>query len=441
MRRNAECSEFTVVLRNEQMKKLFCLFGVLSHKRNATSVEASLIALTFVCLPLFEAPKNLLSIFFVLVWISQSVRRRSLGEPCPFNAPILGLALILWIAPFFSSYSDPINVLNSAPRWTILAIFVMLVARLNYTRTQLWIVFSALMFGGVVAVVESFWVWHINGKPYPEFRSVGHVNHSSMYSLIPLAVGIAALYMRERWLCALGAIAILSTMAFLPPTRSIVGGIAIISVLSVGISIVAVSKWSWRGLFVSTACGAFVVMVALLTPPAEDFRTEFVALVTGDNVFSGRDKILNSALAVWDQHPILGAGWFSFGAATSEEAVRAALEADGVTYDPNLYWHFPHGHNLWTTMLIERGLAGIVFVNILLFLYFKTFLPIAFSREHLDPTDRGAAIAALLVVVGFVVAGLGNTTMMNEHGHAGMAVIAVSYGYLRGREILMHKLR
>jgi O-antigen ligase len=158
--------------------------------------------------------------------------------------------------------------------------------------------------------------------------------------------------------------------------------------------------------------------------------------VTGDNFFSGRDKILNSALAVWDQHPLIGTGWFSFGTATSEEAVRAALEADGIDYDPNVYWHLAHGHNLWTTMLIERGLVGVALVTIMLFLYFRTFLPIALSREQLDPGDRGAAVGALLVAVGFAVAGLGNTTMMNEHGHAGMAFIAVVYGHLRGRGII-----
>ncbi|WP_449323384.1 hypothetical protein [Rhodophyticola sp. SM2404] len=116
--------------------------------------------------------------------------------------------------------------------------------------------------------------------------------------------------------------------------------------------------------------------------------------------------------------------------------MRAALEADGIAYDLNVYWHHAHGHNLWTTMLIERGLVGFAMVTILLFLYFRTFLPIALSREQLDPVDRGAALGALLVAVGFAVAGLGNTAMMNEHGHSGMAFIAVAYGYLRGRGII-----
>ncbi|MCR9069586.1 MAG: hypothetical protein NXH79_12150 [Rhodobacteraceae bacterium] len=87
-------------------------------------------------------------------------------------------------------------------------------------------------------------------------------------------------------------------------------------------------------------------------------------------------------------------------------------------------------------MLIERGLVGIVFVTLLLFLYFRAFLPIVLSRDQHDPVDRGIAVGGLLVAVGFAVAGLGNTTMMNEHGQAGMAFIAVAYGYMRGRGFL-----
>ncbi len=68
-----------------------------------------------------------------------------------------------------------------------------------------------------------------------------------------------------------------------------------------------------------------------------------------------------------------------------------------------------------------------------LFLYFRVFLPIVLSREEHDPVDRGIAVGGLLVALGFAVAGLGNTTMMNEHGQAGMAFIAFVYGYLRGR--------
>ncbi|MBF9055268.1 hypothetical protein HKCCA1065_01430 [Rhodobacterales bacterium HKCCA1065] len=404
--------------------------------RAATTLEIALIALVLFCLPLFEAPKNVFSALFLIAWVVVAIRGRSLGRGSPFDVPIAGLAAILWVAPLFSQFGDTITPVNSAPRWTLLALFVLAASRLDCSRGQLITMLAALMAGGVAAVAESFWAWSLNGKHYPEFRSVGHVNHSSMYSLIPLATGIGALYLREWWLKAFGMAAIVSALAFLPPSKSLVGGVAIAAILVAGLGVWAVRRWSLTGLVLAVCAAVVVVAGALATPPAAGLRGELVARVTGDDIFSHRDKILNSALAVWDRHPLTGTGWFSFGLATSEEEVRAAVAADGLEYDPTQYAHLPHGHNLWTTMLIERGLLGVGLVTALLLFYFWTFMSLALSRDQLDPSERGAAVAALLVAVGFAVAGLGNTTMMNEHGHAGMALIAVCYGYLRGRGLL-----
>ncbi|WP_416916205.1 MAG: O-antigen ligase family protein [Roseicyclus sp.] len=405
-------------------------------QRSASLAEVTFLSLALFCLPLFEAPKNIFSALFLVAWVIQALRTRSLGANCAFNWPILGLVAVLWLAPLFSAFGDTITSLNSAPRWTLLALFVIAAARLDYSRPQMLLIWAALLFGGVWAVVESFWVWSSNGKEYPEFRSVGHVNHSSMYTLVPLAAGLGALYLQSRWMQVLGLLAVASSLAFLPPSKSLVGGVAITSVLIVAISVYAVRRWSLRGLLMAIAAGVIIVAGVIMTPPAADLRAELAFRVGSDNIFAGRDRILNSALAVWDRHPILGAGWFSFGPATSEEVVRAALEVDGLEYDPNVYWHYGHGHNLWTTMLIERGLVGLVLVTLLLFLYFRTFLPIVLSRDLNDRFDRGIALGGLLVAVGFAVAGLGNTTMMNEHGQAGMAFIAIAYGYLRGRGLL-----
>ncbi|WP_340260990.1 O-antigen ligase family protein [Roseobacter sp. HKCCA0882] len=416
------------------MLKIFNQFiANLGAGRKASLAEVLLIGLSLFCLPLFEAPKNVFSILFLIAWLFCAVRSRSVGGSSPFGLVIFGLMAVLWVSPIFSEFKDLITPLNSAPRWTLLALFVLLTARLDYSRDQLLFLWAAALLGGIVAVFESFWAWHLNGKPYPEFRSVGHVNHSSMYSLVLLAVGIGSLYVAVRWLNLLGLLAIVATVSFLPPSKSLVGGVAIAAILliaSVNLSIAM--NWSRRTFLMSLLTAILAISAVLLLPPAEGFRSELVARVTGDNLFSGRDKILNSALAVWDQHPILGTGWFSFGAATSEANVRAVLDANGINYDGTFYWHFPHGHNLWTTILIERGLVGLFLITILLFLYFKTFMPIAFTHEKIDPLDRGVSSAAFLVAVGFTVAGLGNTTMMNEHGHAGMAFIAIAYGYLRG---------
>ena len=407
----------------------------LFSARSATPLEVGLISLVLFCLPLFEAPKNVFSLVFLVAWGARAIRLGSLGRASPFDLPIAGLAIILWIAPLFSDFGETITALSSAPRWTLLALFVLAVSRLDYTRVQISFPLVALMIGGIVAVSESIWVWILNGQEYPEFRSVGHVNHSSMYSLIPLAVGICALQMSERWVQAFGAAAIMSTMIFLPPSKSLVGFMSVTAICSLGLGVWGWQRSSLRGLLLF-CCAVVVVAGVLVTPAAKDLRAEIALRVHGNYTFAGRDRILNSALAVWDRHPLIGTGWFSFGLVTSEEEVRVALVEKGLEYDPNFYLHMPHGHGLWTTMLVERGLLGVGLVTTLLFLYFRTFLPLVLSREQLDPSDRGLAVAAFLVALGFAVAGLGNTTMMNEHGHAGMGLIAVAYGYLRGRGLL-----
>ena len=151
-----------------------------------------------------------------------------------------------------------------------------------------------------------------------------------MYTFVTLAAGLGALYLQNRWLQVLGFLAIVSTLVFLPPSRSLVGGVAITAILIVAISVYAVRRWSRRGLMVANAAGVIIVAGVLMTPSATNFRAELAYRVSGDSIFSGRDTILNLALAVWDRHTILGTGWFSFGPASSEEVVRAALEADGL---------------------------------------------------------------------------------------------------------------
>ncbi|WP_340300698.1 O-antigen ligase family protein [Roseobacter sp. HKCCD5988] len=408
-------------------------------ERAASNVELSLLALTLFCLPLYEAPKNIFSILFLLVWAFQSWKSKSLGGSSPFDLPILVLALVLWVSPFFSGFSSFVSPLDSAPRWSLLALFVLSSSRLNYTERQLMVIWGALMMGGIYAVIDSFYQWDPDYKNYPEFRSVGHVNHSSMYSLIPLAAGLGALKMRDYWFKCLGLLSIFSTIVFLPASRSIVGLVSVLFIVTFSFIIIFLRGRSWIYKINFVFLFLFSVSFLFLLPQFADLRDEIRSDILSGDIFSGRLGILNSALAVWDKHPFIGTGWNSFGVATSREVVQHALNDSGIAYSAGRYQHAPHGHNLFVNILIERGLVGVVMVATLLLLYFKTFLPIAWRLGEIDRTDVGSALSVVLVALGFAVAGLGNTTMMNEHGHAGMAFISVAYGYLRGRGLLPYK--
>lgn len=402
--------------------------------RSVSSLELAFLAITFFTLPTLEGPKNVASILFLVTFLIQATRHRNLGRRTPFDWPVIGLTFVLWLSPVLSEFSDHLSVLDSAPRWTLLALFVLAAGRLNYAVRDIKILMMALLVGGIVAFLDSLYAWSLNNASYPEFRSVGHVNHSVMYALNVFAVGIATLIGRDIFLKVVGVSAVAAMLIYLPLSRSIVGAgamLAIIAVLSLTTAY-AMRKFGYLALggFMIFAIAASVFVL----PVAQDMRAELISRVTDGNPWSGRDRILNSALEVYDRHPLLGTGFKSFGLATAEEIVRAEIEEDGRDYEAikDRYWFFNHGHNLWTNTLIERGILGVILITWLLVAYFLAFLPLALRRRGIDRRDRSLAVAGLLMAVGFCVAGLGNTTMMNEHGHLGMAFIAVCYGYLQG---------
>lgn len=411
------------------MKINFKYIKELNSGREATGVEIFFLAASFFVLPLFEAPKNVANVLFLLSFVFQSLRMRNFGQKNPFEWPIIGLTAVLLIGPATSELDD---LVPPTARWYLLSLFVLAAGRLDYTSRDMKILVAALLLGGVCAVIESLYAWSLNDRTYPEFRSVGHVNHSGMYSLIPLAVGIATFTARELWLKTLGACAVAATLTYLLPSRSLVTGISTVAIIMVAAVMASYAARRPRSL-TFIVLGVFVLGVGMMTlPVAQNFRAEVFDRVTGDDLWSGRDKIFNSAIEVYDRNPLFGTGFQSFKLATSEEIVRTEVESDGRDYDAikARYLFFEHGHNLWTTMLIERGILGVVLTAWLLVAYFRAFVPNAI-RYFAKSAHQMAAAAGVLIATGFLVAGLGNTTMTNEHGQAGMAMIAVLWGYLR----------
>jgi O-antigen ligase len=406
----------------------------LLRTRQASALEATIIALTFFVLPLLEAPKNLFSFLFILIWLWGAYGRKSgLGRGSQFDLWILMLMAVLWVSPFVSSVSAQVSLLSSAPRWSLMALFVLLSIRLDYSRSQVFWIFMALVLGCTFAVGESFYQWSLNSKEYPEFRSVGHVNHSAMYTLVVFGCCLGFMFSNERHFQFVAIVGIASVMVYFVPSRSVVSLVSILSMITIATGVYVVVRRGGIYVVIGSVLTLLFVLGLLLTPQAEPFRTELVVRITSGNFWSGRDKILNSALVVWSLNPVFGTGWGSFGLITSQDVIVEMLSVAGVEYNPQLYYHYPHGHNLWINSLVERGLVGVISVSILLFLYFKTFCSAAYRAQSVDNFCFSVSLAALLISAGFFVAGLGNTTMMNEHGHAGMAFISIAYGYLRSR--------
>lgn len=406
--------------------KTCCKSNVLA--REPSRVEFWLLLLVFLCLPILQAPTAVGSFLFVLFFALRSIETSNWGHRSPFEWPIFGLITVLWIAPQFSEFGDTITAMNSAPRWTLLGLFVIAVGRLQFSLSQLRLILIACFLGSVIAVVDAFYVWSWNGRAYPEMRSVGQVNHSAMYALTAATAALPLLRLnRHRWLQFFAASAVLAFLVYLPPSRSGVGllGFAVLTSVLLCVSVIK-SGAPWRAfLFSSLVMGTIAAWFWMLGGALKD---EFLWRIASSDPTSGRLPIFAVAVEVFDRHWLLGSGWGSMPTATAPEILAEELAKSGNQIDAGFAGS--GGHNLFITYGIERGAVGLVFLVWLLYSYLKFFGTFVMKAAHVDELPAAAAFSGFLVALGFIVVGMGNTTMINEHGQVGMGILSVIYGYL-----------
>ena len=405
----------------------------LGAVRDATIAEVAILALLLFALPLFEAPKNIASGLIILVFLVRGIFLRSFGRAAPFEWAIWVLLAVTLIAPLTSEYADQVGVFASSQHWLLLGLTAIVAGRLGYSQNQRRVLMAAVIIGGIAAVGESFWIWSVNGKEYPEFRSVGHVNHSALYMVGVLAASFACLRDRQRWMWALGIAGIAASFAYFVPSKSMVAMGAGLVVSAVGLSMI-LRQFLFRAAILGSVVAVAVAFVGMLaTPPAQGFRSELMGRFNAESLLSYRDNILFAALEVYDRNPIFGTGVRTFNLATDEAVVRAELAAEGRDFESEasrFYFQPGHGHNLWTTLLVERGIVGVLAVTAYLALGLFTFARL--YRDLADDPDRQAAAKlGLLVIIYLVLAGLGNTTMIVEHGQAAMLLVAIAWGASR----------
>lgn len=405
-------------------------------ERSSTKTELVLIALTQFSLPMFEAPKNLFGVALLAVYLINSIRYRNFGKRNILELPVWGLIAVLAVSIFTSDFRNDINLPNESLRWTQLGLVVIVVGRLKFTRRQLIILAGALIAGGALAVADAFWLWSQNDRTYPEMRSVGHVNHSALYTLVTLAVSLGFLMYSKRWMQLLAVAGIASTLAFLGPSQSLVAG-GTVGFLFLGFALLLCWKYStWKPVMVATLLIIVVTPLAIYErlPYWEKFTAEATQrLNSADNFWSKRDALFYTAREVYDRHLFFGSGAQSYAQATDFEIVREEIEKEGRSWEEEKsnFFNSDHGHNVFLTILVERGLVGIIFL--IAYLVLGWFHFVRWFR-HCPPERKlelALSLSGLGILGGFLVAGLGNTTMQNEHGQAGMMMLAAMATYLK----------
>lgn len=385
----------------------------------------SLFCLFLFFLPLFEAPKNVFSVFFVATGLWFAVNERSVAEIESQNRVEVWSFLFLVLSPFVSGMSSPHidfgDRFSSALNWALMPLVALVFLSVRFSESQLVWALRVFCVGTVFAVVEAFYSW--SGE-YPELNSVGHVNQSALY-LAFCIIPAGFLFIKRSHVADLFLVfaVILSVFWYQGPARSMVGFGASLMLLSGLWVIYCFNRKHYKMLIGSVTLGVISVASAVSLPPqyfgsCQGFKREFDARLNSQNdPYSQRDRLVNTALEVAGRS-LTGFGLGSFGAAAKTSKIKESVEARGGDWaaERGFYFSSSHGHNLFANVLVERGWVGIA-----LFSVFLLALLITFSRN----LRRVSSQVGVLTLAVICIAGLGQSTLHVEHGQLAFICLAL----------------
>ena len=133
-------------------------------------------------LPLYEAPKNIFSVLFLLFGVLAIFFENKTMLSVSNKKWIRWAFLLVTISPFFagmdSQYLDFSQRFSNALNWALMPLVGFILFSLCFSKNQLLLALRVFSFGTVFSVVHAFYAW---SGTYPELNSVGHVNQSSLY--------------------------------------------------------------------------------------------------------------------------------------------------------------------------------------------------------------------------------------------------------------------
>lgn len=437
---------------------------------------AILCALLFF-VPLFEVPKQLLWLAWVLVWLVARGPRALLAPPrSPWAWALCAVAASALTAGLFSGHwgrsiadaGDPIRVVSVA--W--------LIARGGYRPRQLAAALGAALAGTLVAL--GWAALRLLGSDHPsylELNSVGHVNHTAIYLAIALssAVGLA---LAERHghrplRVAVGvAVLVLCLSLFVAGSRAALGAAgAFLIVLAWAAPTGTVAseglrsgRRGFRIAIGATLLGATLLYGVVLhlsprplQPAGEGFVEKFQSRPDESGMLSFRDGIWRVAVLGFRSHPFFGIGNDRFGTLSAQTLCpqpEASVPPTGQTgiappsadralapsgrgpplLDPcdATQLHFaPHAHSLYANVLAERGAFGFLAIVGLLGAW-AWLLVKAIDRCRGDDLLAGLWCASLGGWCVTALAGMLNTTLHHEHGMLAMATLGTLVSAMNG---------
>jgi len=371
-----------------------------------------LLALAFV-VPMLEAPKNILWVAFVVLWIVNRARTRDFGG----HWEGWDTLIVLWIvsgfvvALFAGIRGDEWRAAIDIVRYASVA---WLLRRSRYSA-ETWIaLLGAIVAGTVVTLAWGYYgVLVEKSHQFLGLHSVGHINHSAIYLTIVFGAAIAA---GRSWWRVMGRAARAGTLAVIVfllislvwmQSRAAVG-----AALAVAVALLGTYAWrQGRGLRRVAIGAAIAVGVTILLKP--QVVEKYEARIQEDRVLAYRDQIWRVGLMAWREYPFFGVGMDNYGK-IGPDRVNAWAKARGETPDEKRLFFTYHAHSLYINTLTERGLVGLSVLLAVLVAWAIALLR-GIPEANAPPliwASWGGATGAWLTTV---IVGTVNTTLHHEH--------------------------
>lgn len=383
-------------------------------KNKLETLEFAFLSLLIIFLPSLEGPKNLFWGLFIITSLIRQYSESNLYKwgfwDYVFSAWILSGVLVAKFAglPGHGEWGGANDIFRYASvAW--------LIYRNNYTEQQIKTTLFALVASTLIALPWSYWTLFISGtKKYLELKSVGHVNHSSIYLAIIFGLTLSGLLSAkndikksQKVILGISAFIFLVSIVIAASRASLGAATALILILplfylksnrKLSFAVIGISL---TGLLIATAIKPTVII-------------RLADIFISDNPLSYRDIIWKAGLEGWQQFPIFGVGINNY-KEINEAVLQAWHNIAGTNFDVTLYAFVGHGHSLYMTGLAERGLVGLGTLVMVLLIWIFMLIKLRPNTQHSSSYlwSWGAALSAWLVTTGV---GLVNTTLHHEHG-------------------------
>lgn len=381
-------------------------------KKYLAQIEFALLCLVIAVLPTFEAPKQIFWGLYFITAITRLIINRSLLD---FRWPDLFFGL--WFASALAStigagipghhewkgFKD--LFMYSSTAW--------LVYRSNYTTTQLK---NLLILSVIFVLPPLLWgIWlHLGpiNKPNLELKSVGHVNHSAIYLCIVFGISLCTSFFKFKANKTTQAIlfTLITALIFwsivIAQSRAAFGIAIILTILLIPL-LANNKKIKW--LFLSLFSISLIVIAAINPIIIQKHKANVLA----NNISSNRSQVWNVSLEAAKWHPALGLGMDNWKLITPKK-IQISVEKSGQIYKADNYFYAGHSHNVYLTILVERGILGLSTFMLIILAWGSQLLR---SYQNFRNNDQlliwGASLSAFIVASGI---GMVNTTIHHEHG-------------------------